>query len=195
MTLSVASVTVNITAGALTDLNETPLDTAYFQLIATTDPDGVFSLPTTSGFAGAGEMILGGQRVASVADGGIFQLTFNFELGSGIQAGQSFLLRWWPDLTDSETFPYAGANYGQFTVSGSGEGSVAAWEIPSDGSVIDLEFLTESIGGSQPNAAGQASFAVIPEPSTYALGVLGALGAAVALRRRRNRSLNLLADK
>jgi len=74
------------------------------------------------------------------------------------------------------------------TVSGSGNPALASFLIFSDGSPVTIRF-TDLGTGTNPIARlnGFALTAVVPEPSTFALAVLGLCGLALVARRRRKR--------
>jgi hypothetical protein len=59
-----------------------------------------------------------------------------------------------------------------------------SWVVPNDGFTVNLDFITQSVGGSLPDSLGFANFIVIPEPSTYALIGLGLLGLIFIARRK-----------
>jgi PKD repeat protein/endonuclease/exonuclease/phosphatase family metal-dependent hydrolase len=77
---------------------------------------------------------------------------------NGISAGQRLQLYWFPSLTlASNTLGVT--YYGEYTDTNSPplNGS-SPWSLPVPGSIMDLVFLTESEGGSSPDAAGLATF-------------------------------------
>jgi hypothetical protein len=179
-----AAVTINLVAGVFTDESMTPLsDTALIQLITRTTTSTSFSAPTDTSFIGANETILGAfslDSATTTAIDGVTAKSIIFPLSSMVATGQELILRWYPTLTVSSVSPYAGAKYGEYTGTG--------WTIGADDSVSPLSFLTQATGlGSLPDSAGVAQYQVVPEPSTYALGGLLALGVVVAARRRKQK--------
>lgn len=87
-------------------------------------------------------------------------------LGDSLGAGDDFWVLWFPDLPSGTTSLAAGDRYGLARFSD--------WSLPGDGGTI---------AGTTVNG-GLANLQVIPEPSTYALIVLG-LAVVGGLRFRR----------
>lgn len=73
--------------------------------------------------------------------------------------------------------PAAGTPFGQFRTDIVENSSDSGWFVPSDSSTIALNFLTTGRGGTRSEVEGAANLVVIPEPSTYALLILGLAGA------------------
>ena len=62
------------------------------------------------------------------------------------------------------------------------------WVVPSNSGTVQYLFITSDDGGTQPESEGEADFAVVPEPSTYAVMGFAVLGlAGMKLRQRRVR--------
>jgi PKD repeat protein len=77
---------------------------------------------------------------------------------NGIGPGQQLQLYWFPSLTlASNTLGVT--YYGKYTDTNSPplDGG-AVWQTPAGGSGIELNFLTEGVGGSNPETAGRATF-------------------------------------
>lgn len=156
--------------------------------------DNVFTLPSSSSYTGnsSDDFILASFIINS-GPGTVAQpliITYSGNIG----AGDQILLRWFPTITGPTPpsltqagAPPAGSAYGQFRTDITENFSNATWVLPSDGSTIDLNFLTVSGGGTEPNSAGAANMVVtaIPEPSTYALLGCGLIGALFLNRRNK----------
>jgi PEP-CTERM motif len=182
-----ATVTLNVGAEVLFQSDgTTPIPAgSLIQLLASTT-DSVFTAPTPSSFIGgsADDVIL--ESFAAPDNSGFAGDDIVVTLSGNLNAGDPLLLRWWPTLTLASSTPGAGTPYGQFRTDVTENFSDSGWFIPSDGSVISLNFLDESSGiapNPEPDSAGTASFVVVPEPSTFALGALGALGLVLVRRR------------
>jgi len=132
-----------------------------------------------------GDVIIGEWAVgyASEQAGELVDLTAPLSYaGYGITAGDAVRLYWFPSLGVTDTVIATPTPYGLYSDPVGVDGS-AAWVVPVDtGATVDLKFLTESVGGSNPETAGVAMY-VVPEPTTLLLAGLGLLG-VVALRRR-----------
>jgi hypothetical protein len=111
--------------------------------------------------------------------------------------GDLIALRWFPQITYAQwqagATPTAGQNYGTYNPLAAGNatnnpdgGNV--WAEPAGGANINLNFFTTDTGaGTQAPAEGYANFTVtaVPEPSTFALAVLGSSTIGLAMLRRR----------
>lgn len=187
-----ASIVLNLTGGVLYGANtSSPLPVGTLvQLVVSRNANG-FDAPTAGSFTGnsADDQVLF-SFVIDNSQGfpgsyGTQPLVFN--LGNGIDSSDQLLLRWFPGLTLASTAPAAGQIYGQFRTDLVQDLSDIAWVVPSDGSNVFLNFYTQSQGGANPESAGVASNMVaIPEPSVYALLIMGLAG-VVCLSRRTGR--------
>jgi hypothetical protein len=112
--------------------------------------------------------------------------------------GDLIALRWFPQITYAQwqagATPTAGQVFGTYNPLAAGNGSnnpdgAAAWAEPASGN-INLNFFTTDSGGggSQLPSRGYASFTVIPEPSTFALNLLGGVGMGAWLIFRRSKA-------
>lgn len=103
-----------------------------------------------------------------------------FALNTAVYSGQwnvgdPLQVYWYPSLTGGAANPgAAGVNYGKFRTDAVIDGSTWGWVSPSDGASGSLNFFTSTYGGSNPDTAGYADLAVVPEPGAY-MGVFGAL--------------------
>jgi hypothetical protein len=186
-----ADITINLAGGNLYRSDGITLqpEGTIVQLIVSRG-DNIFTAPTPDSFTGNSpdDLIL---ETFTVNSGpGFFAEPVNFTLSGTLGPNDRLLLRWFPTLLAGTSAPGGGAEYGEFrtdTVQSDPDGSDIAWFVPSDGSIVGLNFLTENQGGSNPEVAGIANFTVIPEPSTYALLAVGI--AAIGIVRRRRKSL------
>lgn len=191
-----ASVTFNLAVGPLLDQNGNAIpEGSLIQLIYLTGSKTTLSTdPLLPGsFVHEDEVVFcqfGMDSSLSGADIGGYSessVVINFE-DAGLTAGAQLAFRWFPTLEVGDT-PVAGDAYGQsnplYLVGGVNNGD--SWIAPGDGGWKDIVYMDNGIdfGGLVPTTELRATYQVIPEPSTYALGGVGLLGALVALRRRR----------
>ena len=165
----------------------TPMATGMLvQLIVSPLSNG-FAPPDSSSFTGNSDDIVLASFMTSSPGTAAQPIVVTYN--SPIAAGEQILLRWFPTIsgTTPPAAPPAGTPYGQFRTDITENFSSGPWTLPADGTLAyDLNFLTMSAGGSEPESAGRASLVVlaaIPEPSTFALLATGIAGALV-LRRR-----------
>lgn len=193
-----ATVTINLGAGNLYNANGSALmqPGMLVQLIASTT-DTTFNNPTAGSYTGgsADDVVLFSFTVNQGAGLVGQALIIDFANFANLTVGDSLLIRWYPTIAGpspaSSTLPpgpAAGSAYGQFRtdIVEVNNGSNFAWLMPADGSTIDLNFLTQMINptSTHTEAEGFATMLVaVPEPSTYALLIVG-LGAAVFARKR-----------
>jgi hypothetical protein len=185
--LASASVTLNLSAGALTDSKHAPLIDGTLTLLADADGDGFGDLAasTQSWLVDEDDVLLlrsGLNDWLGVEGSHIAAL--QFDLTDGLNPGDSLMLVWY-DLpySDSAMGPGEGVAFGTYPSDEVLDGSTSAWEIPADGSTIALNFLTPDAGGESPASAAAASQMTVPEPA--AMAVLGLGGLFVARRRRK----------
>ncbi len=172
----------------------TPEGVGMLVQLVVSSTDNVFTAPNSGSYTGGSsdDFVLASFIINSGA-GTVAQpliITFSGNIG----AGDQILLRWFPTITGPTPpsltqagAPPAGSPYGQFRTDIIENFSNATWVLPADGSTIDLNFLTTSGGGTQPDSAGRANLLVsaIPEPSTYALLACGIAGIAYLGRKTR----------
>ncbi len=179
------AVAVNISAGQLLQADgTTPMqDGRLVQLIATTAAS--FTNPTATSFTGGAstDTVVTSFALDSTT-AGVAGSFFNSGIDVTAYIGQKLLLRWYPTLNATSPLLAAGVGYGEFRTDLLPDGSTSAWVVPSNGSK-DLNFLTTTVGGSQPNSAGRANSTIpVPEPSTFALLALTTVGYAMLRRHR-----------
>lgn len=171
--------------------------------------DGVFNPISEGGWVGGDDTVItapfapNGQNSDGWLSAGSFDLSdgagvageinriFSFLLGEDIQTGDKVGIRWFPTLTANNDYasstPILGTPYGQFTRQAAPRHGGSLWQIPTGGALVSFDrYLTSDYTATNPDALelGSATFAVIPEPATVALTLLG-LGLACSTRRRR----------
>jgi hypothetical protein len=185
-----ATVTINLGASVLYNSDGTTPEAAgmLVQLVASTT-DNVFTAPNSGSFTGGSsdDIVLASFFINF--SGGTVAQPLIITLTGNLGAGDQIMLRWFPTLsgTTPPSAPPAGAAFGQFRTDLVENFSSTGWVLPADGSTIDLNFLTVAGGGTEPESAGRAAFtvALIPEPTTYALLMVGLAGAAFMRRRKK----------
>ncbi len=200
------TVSFEIDAGLLQNATGTAVEAngGLLQLIAS--PSGTFSAPTSSAYVTGDNVLV--SSFAMNSNGGTAGLTVNdftnLALSSTLTAGESLLLRFYPNLTYASmpSSPTLATTYGQVRSSTAETGvtdpSQTGWFVPASGSTVDLEYLTVSAGhgGTYSNTSAFATGIVItgvPEPSTYAMFVCGFAGLiGWGLSTRRNRRARLV---
>ena len=186
-TFAHATITINLGAGNLYGTSTATLfPTGGLLQLIVSSTDNVFSAPVAGSYTGnsADDVILASFTLASP---GMFQQVINFALSGNIGPGDQILLRWFPTLTLANTTPPAGAPFGQFRTDLIENFSDISWNLPNDGAIVGLNFLTMALGGTRPEMDGVANMIVaIPEPSTVALVGLSVIGLAVYSRRRKS---------
>jgi hypothetical protein len=80
-------------------------------------------------------------------------------LGPGLAPGRALALYWFPTRSAAATIVGYSA-YGMYTRSTGVDGS-DPWVVPSDGSIVQLNFYTTARGGSNPDSAGIANQGVL----------------------------------
>ena len=184
---SFATITINLGGGYIyfaDGVTRAPVG-SLVQLISSTN-DNIFSAPTPGSFTGgsADDVIIASFEVN--LEPGAFLEDIVFSLSANLGTGDQLLVRWFPQLTLSASAPGGGEQYGEFRTDNVENGSTTNWIVPADGQTHDLNFLTQSFGGSRLDSEGAANFVVVPEPSTYALMAVGLGALLVAHRRRRS---------
>jgi hypothetical protein len=103
-----------------------------------------------------GILVLGNWDLSSLNTAGQLLNTTNCVLSGALAAGQNLALYWFPERGSADTIAgYSYSHYGIYTDSVGINGS-APWVVPSDGSVVQLNFYIASRGGSNPDTAGLA---------------------------------------
>ena len=147
---------------------------------------------TTSGFAPTGTVLLGKIGNDDSGGSGVTGGSYEFTL----TAGYELMTVGYSSLTTNSVSPGNSTAGFFFRSATAPAGSDIAWVVPSDGSVVNMAAYTLDQSGDQPNnqftsgtgAAGGNGFTTVPEPSTYALLAMSALGLGGYVVRRRNRS-------
>ena len=151
----------------------------------------------TASFVPSGAVLVGSAFFSDNSFGsGTAQTTINFSYGSGFTNNQPMLIVGYSSLNNTATQPgfgTAGFFYRSDVVQ---DFSDIAFISPADGGSYTLNALTLSQSGSLANdaltsgtgATGGNGFTTVPEPSTYALLAMSALGLGGYVVRRRNRS-------
>lgn len=184
---SFATITINLTGAYIQfadGFTRAPVG-SLVQLVASTN-DSIFTAPSADSFTGdsSDDFVVASFEVN--LEPGAFLEDIVFSLAGTLGTGDQLMLRWFPQLTLTAAAPGADAQYGEFRTDAIENGSTTNWTVPADGSTHELYFLTSSAGGTRPNSEGAANFVVVPEPSTYALMVVGAAGLVGYARRRRS---------
>ncbi len=148
---------------------------------------------TTSGFAPSGTVLLGKIGNNNSGGSGITDGTYEFTL----TAGYELMTVGYSSLTTNSVSP-GNSTTGFFYRSPTAiDGSDIGWVVPADGGFYAMGAYTIDTGfGSVANsqftsgtgAAGGNGFTTVPEPSTYALLAMSALGLGGYVVRRRNRN-------
>ncbi|MEY2487456.1 MAG: hypothetical protein QOH39_3104 [Verrucomicrobiota bacterium] len=204
---------IQLDAGELRANSTTGLPVGSVLLFISAGADGVFETPTS---LMPGSYVAGDDVLLSVMSDPSSAQAFNTAVGTNETlnlftitsaappdsatppAGQAIGLLWFSQITYSQwqagTTPTAGQTFGFYNPSFWGNGTNNpdggnAWVVPASG-LVNLNFFTtdSDAGGTQtPNRGfGNNFFVAIPEPSTFALMIAGAVG-FLALRSRSRR--------
>ena len=173
-------------------------DGTLLQLIAA--PDGAFTAPTAGSFTSGDETVIDNFAVDSTTVGpptiaGETDTTLTINLSTTVTPGEKFEVRWFPGLTLSSTNPAAGQTFGEFRSDTSEGNGDSPWVLPaasSNGTFIQFTTLSSQYGGPYADSRGDANEIIagtpLPEPSTYAMMGLAAVGlVGMKLRQRRAR--------
>jgi len=131
-------------------------------LLVASRTNALFGGPTEASFVTGDDVVLYRTNLDSGFGPGLFQRSIGFELiaFAGLNPGDPVQLYWFPTLTASSSSPGPGATYGFYRHDAGLDGS-ASWVIPSDGSLVNLKFITASQGGSNPDELGYANHAIV----------------------------------
>ena len=179
---------------------------ALLQLIAS--PSGTFTNPTATSFLSGDEALISSFAFSTVMGNpgetvnplnSLLFTTTNYTVTSG----EKLELRFYPTLTcDSSSTNYnttgpgtsksfGGVRSDTVEFSTAVDPTETTWIVPAAGSTVDLDYITSDNGGTAaftPASAAATGITPVPEPSTYAGGLLGcALIAYVSRRRMRSR--------
>jgi len=150
----------------------------------------------TSSFVPTGSVLLGSVYNDNSGGFGLTGGQISFSYSGNLNAGDEIIAVAYPTLTISSTSPGNNTKGFYFRTSSVIDGSDIAWVAPSDGSNVALYAYTINQGGTLSNstftagsgAAGGGGFTTVPEPSTYALLAVGAVGLFLSFRRRKVQS-------
>ncbi len=170
-----ADVSLTLGAGNLRTSDGSSLmpGTGLIVLLADSNQDGFASIGTDNFASGDDTILFQGALDSGLGDG-MFLRSVNLTLAGGLTAGDPVQLYWYPTLSESSTSPGHGTSFGSYRdATGSLDGS-DPWILPSDGMSMNLNFLTASAGGSNPDSIGWASQVTpMPEPQSLLLAGLG----------------------
>jgi hypothetical protein len=197
------AITFNVSLDQVTSSNGTLVGTNTLALLVV-DTDGTGFSPVAPGatlalnsYLTASSDYIVGRGDFSGGDTGAGQWTFNFGIGTAdVPNNRNLALFWFPTLTTSSTTIGSGVQYGFYTSSNSEQfGSNSAWNTGSNSAATNTlnAFTATNTGtfGTNPQTGGlsqaslQATLATVPEPSTYALMAVGAVGLFLSFRRRK----------
>lgn len=192
-----AEVLFTIDAERLDDAAGNAMPTTGMVILGASLANESFSNPTTTAFFSGDDIEIGRWHLDSLFGAGIFQKQISVTLANGLDLNDPLRLFWFPSITDTNVAaPTFGTAFGTYRNDNPEAAGYAPWRVPSGGAV-NLGFFTSEAtelnnGGNNGPTAGDASFTVVPEPSTYAAAfALGCLGWALAKRRARPSSDNL----
>jgi hypothetical protein len=116
----------------------------------------------------------------------------NYSYSGNVGAGDELLLVGYPTLTSSSSSPGQGTQgfiFRTSTIGGDGQTPNINFTLPPDGGTYQLWFENETLtsgAGAIGGPAGWSGFTTtVPEPSTYALLAVGAVGLFLSFRRRK----------
>jgi hypothetical protein len=157
--LGVRAVSFTLSAGYLLDASGNPMPTTGIAVLVASTTDSTFSGPSPGAFVSGDDIIVAKVDLSGSGEPGILSDFVSTTLSGSWNAGDQLRLYWYPTLTISSTGPPAGTPYGAYRADSSIDGG-DPWVTPTDSATINLAFLTESAGGSNPDAAGLANLVV-----------------------------------
>jgi hypothetical protein len=189
-----ASVRLNTFSGRLYESGGiTPMQNGRLLLLVASTEDNVFTPPNASSFVGGStdDVVVASfdMQWNTTGSTGANLEAIVFQLTGAISPGDPVRLEWFPSVTYNPSTDYqsdappAGSAYGTFrTDVPNVDESTSAWFVPAEGQNLSLNFVTQAIGGSQPESAGYADQLVaVPEPSLTAVLLVSAV--SLGLRR------------
>ena len=196
------TVTIDLDAGLLENATGTAVVVKGGLLQFIASPSGTFPAPTSAAYATGDNLVL--SSFAMNYNSGITGETVNARYSlpvnaGGATSGEKVILRFYPALTlaDMPAVPTAGTTYGQVrsdTVeygstgyNGGFDYSETAWVLPSGGSTVDFDYITQSDGGRYADATADATDIVAASPEPTSLLLLTTAAAPLVFRRRRAR--------
>lgn len=159
LALCPASVTLNVSAATLQDANGQAMPTSGRVLLVVSTNDATIAEPTAQSFVSGDDQIIFSGNLSSSGFAGVFSSSVQvLDLSGGVSPGDPIALFWFPTLDANASSPGAGTPYGRYAPSsGEEQDGSAPWVLPGDGSLVSLNMVTQSQGGSLPNSAGLAS--------------------------------------
>ncbi len=182
-----AAVTINILGGQFSDQNGNAVPLGSLLVLVASTLDQTFSPIQPNAFASGDDIVIAqfATNNPSSLSGAVSYAINNFNLFGNLSPGDPLALYWYPTLDINASAPGFGTPYGMFT---DPLGSLLddPFVVPPDGGTITFSIVSQIHQGSLSNNLFLANLTTIPEPSTYALIILG-LGGLVWVMRRRAR--------
>ncbi len=202
---SYGAFSIALDAGQLRSNSVTGLPVGSLLIFITAGADGIFQTPSNlsaGNYAAGDDVLLSIMTDTNSASpfnnaGGTNETNSVFAITQvNPPANQLLGFLWFPQITYAQfltgTVPTAGQTFGFYNPSFYGNGSNAPdggdpWVVPATG-LINLNFFTTDSGGGgtqlPSEGFGNNYLVLIPEPSTYLLISVGAIGLMFVYRRR-----------